>query len=277
MDLYTKNALECSKITTHNYTTSFSLGIRSICRKYRQGIYAIYGFVRTADEIVDTFHEKDKNTLLQSCKKEAFDAIENRVSTNPLIHSFQWVVNKYEIEKEVINDFFCSMEMDLTKTSYNHRQYKEYIYGSAEVIGLMCLRVFCDGDKGKYNQLKDYAQKLGEAMQKVNFLRDFGSDYSERERIYFPEVDFNNFDRNAKKLIEKEIRQDFEMAFAGIKKLNSCTRFGIYLAYCYYFELLKKIESTNAEKLKSKRLRISNFKKLLLFVVCYIRHIFNRI
>ncbi len=277
MDLYTKNALDCSKITTRNYTTSFSLGIRSMAKKYRPGIYAVYGFVRFADEIVDTFHDKDKAVLLEEYKKQAFTAIENRFCTNPLIHSFQWAVNKYGIERKYVNAFFRTMEMDLTMNSYSRKEYHDYIYGSAEVIGLMCLRVFCEGDDNKFEATKEQAKKLGEALQKVNFLRDFGSDYYDRKRVYFPGVDFNNFDRETKRQIETEIRKDFELAVDGIRKLGRSVRLGVYLAYNYYIELLKKIEKSSPEQIKKKRFRISNFRKLLLYINCYIRHKLNRI
>ncbi len=277
MDLYTKNALECSKTTTNSYTTSFSMGIRSMCKKYRPGIYAIYGFVRFADEIVDTFHDKDKASFLSLYKQKAFEAIECRFSTNPLIHSFQWVVNKYSIEKELVSAFFKTMEMDLYKTSYNRSQYQEYIHGSAEVIGLMCLKVFCNGDVKKYNRLEYYARKLGEALQKVNFLRDIGSDYYERKRVYFPGVDFNAFDNESKSQIENEILQDFEQALYGISKLNRCARLGVYLAYCYYLSLFKKIKKTSADQLTKKRLRVGNLLKLYLFFKCYIRNKLNYI
>ncbi len=272
MDLYTKNALECSKTTTHNYTTSFSLGIRSMAKKHRPGIYAVYGFVRFADEIVDTFHDKDKAALLEEFKKHTSEAIEKRFSTNPLIHSFQWVVNKYGIEINHIDAFFHSMEMDLSKKTFSQEEYRDYIYGSAEVIGLMCLRVFCDGEDTKYLEVKEQAQKLGEALQKVNFLRDFGPDYYERKRVYFPGVDFENFDNEAKRDIEKDIWKDFEMAYAGIKKLKRDARLGVYLAYRYYVELLKKIEKANPEQIKSKRFRVNNFRKLLLLINCCIRN-----
>lgn len=275
MDLYTHNALKCSEITTKNYSTSFSTGVRILDKKFRAPIYAIYGFVRFADEIVDTFHEQDKEKLLAEFKQQTYDAIEKQMCTNPILHSFQWVVNTYGIEKELIDAFLKSMEMDLYKTSFTLQEYQEYIYGSAEVVGLMCLRVFYRNQEEEYRRLLPAARKLGEAFQKVNFLRDMRSDQHDRGRVYFPEVDFNNFTEETKNKIELEIWNDFQGAFPGIKSLHKEARLGVYLAYRYYLELLKKIQDEDASRLQEKRFRVSNQKKLVLLMKCYLRNKFG--
>jgi phytoene/squalene synthetase len=275
MDLYTHNALKCSEITTKNYSTSFSTGVRILDKKFRAPIYAIYGFVRFADEIVDTFHEQDKEKLLAEFKKQTYEAIEKQMCTNPILHSFQWVVNTYGIEKELIDAFLKSMEMDLYKTSFTLKEYQEYIYGSAEVVGLMCLRVFYQNQEEEYRRLLPAARKLGEAFQKVNFLRDMRSDQHDRGRVYFPEVDFNNFTEETKNKIELEIWNDFQGAFPGIKSLHKEARLGVYLAYRYYLELLKKIQDEDASRLQEKRFRVSNQKKLVLLMKCYLRNKFG--
>ncbi len=277
MDFYTLNALKISKTTTHNYSTSFSMGVWMLNTRYRQAIYAIYGFVRFADEIVDTFHDKDQKTLLKNFSDETYTAIEKGFSTNPILHSFQWAVNKYKIEHEHIDAFLYSMELDLYKDRYNREEYHRYIYGSAEVIGLMCLRVFYDDDDESYEKLKHPARKLGEAFQKVNFLRDMLSDYHERGRVYFPEVDFDNFNEQMKKDIEEEIRLDFKEAYAGIKELRKDIRLGVYLAYKYYLKLLEKIAKAQPDNLLEKRFRISNRRKFLLLGRCYIQNSLNTV
>ncbi len=275
MDFYTGNALKISKTTTLNYSTSFSMGVWMLNKKYRPAIYAIYGFVRFADEIVDTFHDKDQKTLLKNFKEETYLAIKDGFSTNPILHSFQWAVNRYKIEHEHIDAFLYSMELDLFKTRYNRKEYHQYIYGSAEVIGLMCLRVFYDGDDERYKALIHPARKLGEAFQKVNFLRDMLSDYHERGRVYFPEVDFDNFDISMKKDIEAEIKQDFDEAYKGIKLLRKDVRLGVFLAYNYYLKLLEKIENAQPEQLLEKRFRIPNSRKFLLLSRCYTQNTLN--
>jgi len=275
MDLYTKNALKCSEITTKNYSTSFSMGVRILDKKFKAPIYAIYGFVRFADEIVDTFHDQDKEKMLGDFRQQTYDAIAKRVSTNPILHSFQWVVNHYGIEKELIDAFLHSMEMDLHKKTFSLKEYQEYIYGSAEVVGLMCLRVFYRGEDEEYRRLLPPARKLGEAFQKVNFLRDMRSDQHERGRVYFPEVDFDNFSEENKSQIEGEIWEDFQGAFPGIKSLHKEARLGVYLAYRYYLELLKKIQNENAGRLRETRFRVSNHKKILLLIKCYLRNKFG--
>jgi 15-cis-phytoene synthase len=275
MDLYTRNALECSEITTKNYSTSFSMGVRILDKKFRAPIYAIYGFVRFADEIVDTFHDQDKQQLLSDFKVQTYNAIEQKVCTNPILHSFQWVVNNYGIERSLIDAFLKSMEMDLYKNTFSLEEYKEYIYGSAEVVGLMCLRVFYKDQEDEYQRLLPAARKLGEAFQKVNFLRDMRSDQLERGRVYFPEVDFNNFTKETKDKIELDIWDDFQGAFPGIKLLHKEARLGVYLAYRYYLELLKKIQEEEPDRLQEKRFRVSSQKKLLLLLKCFLRNKFG--
>lgn len=274
MDLYTRNALQCSKSTTLNYSTSFSLGVWMLDKKFRPAIYAIYAFVRFADEIVDTFFEQDREKLLKSYAENACKAIEEGFSTNPVLHSFQWAVNKYNIEHELIEAFFYSMTMDLHKKTFSRDEYQRYIYGSAEVVGLMCLKVFCYNDDETYNKLAYPARKLGEALQKVNFLRDMKSDFHDRGRVYFPDVSFEVFDDKAKKAIEAEIAQDFKEAYKGIQVMKKNVRLGVLLAYSYYIKLFKKIRRKPPEELIEKRMRISNLRKLTLLIRCYVKHIF---
>ena len=265
IELYNKTSLDCSKIITKNYSTSFSLGIKSLSSSIHKPIYAIYGFVRFADEIVDTFHDHDKETIFSVFKKDTKEAIKNKFSTNPILHSFQMVVHEFEIDKNLIDAFLKSMHMDITKTTYSESEYKEYIYGSAEVIGLMCLKVFCN-NKNQYDELKNYAISLGSAFQKINFLRDIKSDYDERGRIYFPGIDFNNFNESDKKSIEENINIDFNNALTGIKKLPKKAKRGVFLAYTYYKELFSKIKNIRASKLKNSRIRISNFYKFIFYL-----------
>ncbi|MFP4288562.1 MAG: phytoene/squalene synthase family protein [Bacteroidales bacterium] len=277
MDFYTLNALKCSKTTTLNYSTSFSMGVWMLQKQFRPAIYAIYGFVRFADEIVDTFHTQDQKELLNQFKNDTYDAIEKQFSTNPILHSFQWAVNKYRIDHELIDAFLYSMELDLYKNTYNREEYHQYIYGSAEVVGLMCLRVFYEGNDQGYQNLVHPARKLGEAFQKVNFLRDMLSDYHERGRVYFPEVDFKNFDQKMKQDIEDEIDNDFAEAYKGIKKLNKESRLGVYVAYSYYLKLLKKIRTAPPDKLLEKRFRVPNSTKIFLLVKCFAKHKINAV
>lgn len=277
MDLYTKTSLGCSRLTTKRYSTSFSLGIGIFDRKYHTPIYAVYGFVRFADEIVDTFHDQDQQKLLARFKAETFEAINLRFSTNPILQSFQWVVNEYRIDPGLIEGFLHSMEMDLTKKSFTEEEYKRYIYGSAEVIGAMCLRIFYKGDDQRYSDLLPAAQKLGSAFQKVNFLRDIKDDYENRGRIYFPATDFNNFRTHRKKEIEADIRKDFEEALIGTRKLHPGVRNGVYLAFRYYLELLKKIERTPAEEILQRRFRVSDRQKLVLLVKAWLRNRIGKI
>jgi len=275
MDFYTANALKISKTTTMNYSTSFSMGVWMLNKKYRPAIYAIYGFVRFADEIVDTFHDQDQKALLKTFSEETYEAIEKGFSTNPILHSFQWAVNKFSIEREHIEAFLYSMELDLYKNTYTREEYHRYIYGSAEVVGLMCLRVFYHGEDETYQKLIHPARKLGEAFQKVNFLRDMLSDYHERGRVYFPEVDFDHFDVQMKKDIEDEIKRDFDEAYAGIRLLRKDIRLGVYLAYNYYLKLLEKIKKAQPDDLLEKRFRIPNRRKFMLLGRCYVENTLN--
>ncbi len=273
--LFDKTTFQCSKVITQCYSTSFTLGIKALHKKYHAPIYAIYGFVRYADEIVDTFHQHDKSLLLNEFKENTYKAIDKKISLNPVLHAFQKVVHAYQIEKELIAAFLKSMEMDLHQQVYNKDLYEEYIYGSAEVVGLMCLRIFCEGDDAQYQSLKAPARKLGAAFQKVNFLRDIKSDYLERGRVYFPGVNFEHFTANEKEKIEQDIQQDFNAAYQGILKLPSGAKMGVYLAYVYYLNLFKKIKNCPSSRIAKERIRIPNERKLALFVQTYFRYRFN--
>ncbi len=277
MDLFSRTAFDCSELITKAYSTSFSLGIRTLNKKYHGPIYAIYGFVRYADEIVDTFHDHDKQDLLKRFKADTYQAIEEKISLNPVLHSFQQIVNEYQIDTKLIDAFLYSMEMDLDKKSYKDEDYKTYIYGSAEVVGLMCLKVFCDGDEAEYQKLLTPARHLGSAFQKVNFLRDIKSDFDERGRVYFPDVDFNNFTSEDKKAIEKDIKADFKASLIGIKALPKDARAGVYLAYIYYTALFKKITGLSHTRIKTERIRVPDLNKLLLLIRCYFLHKLNMI
>ena len=266
--LYKEVSFSCSELITKSYSTSFSLGINTLHKSIHKPIYAIYGFVRFADEIVDTFHNLDKEKVLNKFEGDTYDAIKNRFSTNPVLHSFQSVVNKYKIKKDHIEAFLKSMRMDLSMKVFNKKSYKEYIYGSAEVVGLMCLKVFCD--ENEYQKLEKYAISLGSAFQKVNFLRDIKSDFEERGRIYFPGVKFETFSEVDKKSIEKDIVKDFNNAIVGIKMLPSLAKSGVYLSYKYYLELLDKIKSKDFSTIKTERVRVSNTKKFMIFVGTYL-------
>jgi phytoene/squalene synthetase len=275
--LYDHSTLVCSKQITRMYSTSFSLGIRAFSKKFHLPIYGIYGFVRYADEIVDTFHEHDKKKLLEEFKAETFLAIERKLSLNPVLHAFQLVVNEYGIEKELIDAFLKSMEMDLYDIQYNTNLYNEYIYGSAEVVGLMCLRVFCKDNQQQYQSLVAPARALGAAFQKINFLRDIKSDYQERGRTYFPEIDFKNFTNEDKIKIEKDIKADFDHGFEGIKLLPKGAKLGVYIAYVYYLQLFKKIQSASAAQILHERIRVADNQKLALLCSSYFKFQFNAI
>lgn len=274
-ELFNTTALQCSKLITTKYSTSFSLGIKVLAEEYRMPVYAIYGFVRYADEIVDTFHNYDKKGLLARFTHDTYQAIEEGISLNPVLQSFQLVVNKYRIERPLIEAFLKSMEMDLYKESYDNTGYEEYIYGSAEVVGLMCLRVFCEGDETEYQKLKPSACRFGSAFQKVNFLRDIQSDFKERKRTYFPDVDFEAFSERQKSEIELSIHKDFEHAYEGIKQLPKGARLGVYLAYIYYKKLLQKIQATPSSKIQNERIRITDKHKLALLFQTYVKHRLN--
>ena len=251
----------CSKVTTERYSTSFSSAIRLLNESIQTPIYNIYGFVRFADEIVDTFHDHDKYYLLAQFRKDTYDAIERGISLNPILHSFQLTVNEYNIDHALIEAFFRSMEFDLDKNAYDQVGYEEYIYGSAEVVGLMCLYVFCDGNSVEFENLKPYARSLGAAFQKVNFLRDVKADYLHLNRIYFPGVDFNHFTPVMKQQIEDDIAKDFRHAYEGIIRLPLKARFGVYLAYKYYLSLFKKIKKVQPQHILEERIRIPNYAK----------------
>ena len=275
MELFDKTAFECSKLITENYSTSFTLGIKTLDRKFHLPIYGIYGFVRFADEIVDTFHDFDKKTLLKRFREDTFQAISEKISLNPVLQSFQLVVNKYKIEHELIEAFLHSMEMDLYETNYDENSYKKYIYGSAEVVGLMCLRVFCEGNEQQYEVLKNGARSLGSAFQKVNFLRDLKSDFTERGRVYFPEIDFNNFSEKEKRLIEADIQKDFDAAFQGIIRLPIGAKKGVHLAYVYYLKLFEKIKKLPASQIQQERIRVNDGMKLALLAKTYLQNSFG--
>ncbi|MDI9865371.1 phytoene/squalene synthase family protein [Flectobacillus sp. DC10W] len=275
MDLYNTTTFECSKLITEYYSTSFTLGIKTLDKRFHFPIYAIYGFVRYADEIVDTFHGFDKKALLNTFTTDTFKAIEDKISLNPVIHSFQMVVNEYQIDHDLIRAFLHSMEMDLYQSEYNQVGYEEYIYGSAEVVGLMCLRVFCEGNNEMYQALKDDARSLGSAFQKVNFLRDIKSDFQERGRTYFPNVDFTNFTLKDKQLIEDDIQADFDAAYRGIMNLPKGAKAGVYLAYKYYLRLFDKIKGCPASKIQNERIRVPDFQKVALLAKTYFQFRLN--
>jgi phytoene/squalene synthetase len=266
---------EMSQLTTKRYSTSFSLGISFLHKDLHQPIYAIYGFVRFADEIVDSFHDFDKEALLADFKQQTYAAIEQGISLNPILNSFQWAVNAFQIPFELIETFLQSMEMDLDKKSYDVGKYEQYILGSAEVVGLMCLKVFVNGDETEYNRLKPAAMKLGSAFQKINFLRDLKADYQELGRTYFPQIDLNAFNTSVKKEIEADIEIDFQLGYEGIKQLPKDARFGVYMAYIYYYKLFKKIKTATADTILNERVRIPNNKKYRLFLTSYVRHNLN--
>lgn len=275
--LYDQVALRCSKLTTRAYSTSFSLGILCLHKELRNPIYSIYGFVRFADEIVDTFHEYNKRELLERFKTETYKALEDGISLNPILHSFQATVKQYNIDRPSIDLFLRSMEMDLELKSYDSDGLKQYILGSAEVVGLMCLRVFVKGDDKLYHQLKPYAMSLGSAFQKINFLRDLQADYIHMGRSYFPDLDLDQFNEEKKKEIEESIRHDFDEGLKGIKMLPRSSRFGVYVAYVYYLALFNKIKNTPCERVLESRIRIRNRHKATLLAYSYVKHQLNLI
>lgn len=276
-DLFDMISKKSSKMTTVMYSTSFSMGIRFFSKRFHDPIYAIYGFVRFADEIVDTFHDFDKEKLLANFKRDTYTAVEDKISLNPILNNFQWAVNKYKIETELIDTFLRSMEMDLYKEDYDRKGYEEYILGSAEVVGLMCLSVFCEGDENMYNELKPSAMKLGAAFQKINFLRDLNHDYNGLGRSYFPGIEISKFDEATKSKIETEIDADFQAGLEGIRKLPDGARFGVYVAHVYFYALFKKIRKYPAERLLKERIRIPNGTKYTLLVSAYLKDKLNRI
>ncbi|MFV0172235.1 phytoene/squalene synthase family protein [Empedobacter falsenii] len=270
--LFDELSYSVSKMTTQKYSTSFSLGILALKPSIRSAIYAIYGYVRLADEIVDSFHGYNKEKLLKRLRKETLYALNERISLNPILQSFQETVNYYKIDKELIDQFLSSMEMDLQQIEYDSDLYKTYILGSAEVVGLMCLQVFTDGNKDKYAELKPYAMKLGSAFQKINFLRDLKDDYQILGRTYFPNVDMAVFDNHIKCQIEKEIEEEFKEALIGIKKLPNSSMFGVYLAYKYYISLFRKIKRKKSSEILNNRVRVSNPQKIVVAFKSYVRY-----
>ena len=270
--LFTETSRACSKLITQRYSTSFTLGIRTLDRRFHLPVYAVYGFVRWADEIVDTFHDHDKAALLADFRRQTDEALANRLSLNPVLHAFQDVVHEYGIDREFIDAFLRSMEMDLEDQNYHPELYQEYIYGSAEVVGLMCLRVFCEGDAALFDHLREPARRLGAAFQKVNFLRDIRSDYQDRGRVYFPGVQYEQFDDAVKRGIEADIRDDFEAGYAGIVQLPRAARLGVYLAYVYYLKLFHKIRQLPAARILGERVRVPDNTKLLLLLGSYFRY-----
>jgi len=273
--LFDNVSYQVSKITTKTYSTSFSLGILTLHKSIRQPIYNIYGFVRFADEIVDSFHNYDKSKLFNKFKQDTFLAIEDKISLNPILNSFQETVNTYNIDLSLINNFLDSMEMDLSEKIYNEENYNNYIYGSAEVVGLMCLKVFVNGNENLYNNLRPSARSLGSAFQKVNFLRDANIDYSSLGRTYFPDVQMNNFSQADKLKIEKNIEIDFENALVGIKMLPRFSRGGVYLSYIYYYHLFRKIKSLPSSKVLEERIRIANIEKMFLMFKSILKNQLN--
>ncbi|QEM09949.1 phytoene/squalene synthase family protein [Mucilaginibacter rubeus] len=265
----------CSKLTTRRYSTSFALGIRFLDKELHEPIYAIYGFVRLADEIVDSFHDYNKQQLLEQFSKDCFQAISDKISLNPILNAFQRTVADYRIDHRLIRQFLDSMEMDLEKQTYDQGQYETYILGSAEVVGLMCLHVFTGGDAQAFERLKPRAMKLGAAFQKINFLRDIGADYRQLNRSYFPGIDLDNFTEQDKKRIEQDIEADFKEALKGIRDLPGSSRRGVFLAYRYYLQLFSKIRRAGARAIFSKRFRISNGRKLLLLCSTILKHRLN--
>lgn len=271
--LFDEVSFKCSKLVTKNYSTSFSMAVYMLAPSIREAIYSIYGFVRFADEIVDSFHGYDKENLLIDFENEYYKAIKSGISLNPILNSFQQTVKEYNITDDLIQSFLKSMKLDLIKLDYNSKEeYNEYIYGSADVVGLMCLKVFVKGDEARYNQLKDQAMRLGSAFQKVNFLRDLKEDNLVLNRNYFPGLDLKSFDEKSKKAIIAEIEEDFRVAYQGIKKLPLEAKFGVYTAYVYYRKLLKKLAHTPCTEIGNTRIRVSNYSKAGLLAQSFVSY-----
>ena len=275
LKLYDRVCAECSVLTTKAYSTSFSLGIRFLGEQLRQPVYSIYGYVRFADEIVDTFHHKDKPTLFERFKTDTNLALEEGISLNPILHAFQQVFHQYSLDKNHVDLFLQSMEWDLKRADYDRVGFEQYIVGSAEVVGLMCLKVFVNGDQSEYERLRPFAERLGAAFQKINFLRDIKADFQEMGRSYFPNLDMTSFDEQTKSIIEDEIEADFKEAYKGIIELPRSSRLGVYIAYIYYLRLFQKIRSLPSERIMEERIRIPNSRKATLFVGSYLRHSLN--
>lgn len=270
-NLYNKTSFSISRLITRSYSTSFSMSILLLGKKMRDPIYGVYGFVRLADEIVDTYSGNNKRELLENFRQDTHEAIEKRVSLNPVLHAFQQVVHDYRIEIHLVDDFIHSMEMDLEMTKHDRRSYENYIYGSAEVVGLMCLKIFVNGNKEQYEKLKASARSLGAAFQKVNFLRDMKDDFVMRGRTYFPGVDFSRFDETALEKICADIEQDFANAYEGIIALPKESRLGVYTAYTYYLSLFGKIRKMNTRQIREARVRISDYSKITMIAGNYLR------
>ena len=274
-ELFDNVSLKTSKLVTNSYSTSFSLGIRFLNKELHDPIYSIYGFVRFADEIVDTFHQYNKEELLEEFKQETYKSIQRGISLNPILNSFQKVINDFKIDLNLIDTFLKSMEMDLEQKTYDAEGYKNYILGSAEVVGLMCLKVFVKGDEAQYKELTPYAMALGSAFQKINFLRDLHADYQGMGRMYFPNIDLSQLDDETKSALEKDIDLDFDKGLEGIKLLPKNARFGVYVAYIYYRKLLIKIKSMHYKRILEERVSIPNSQKMVLFASSYVKHRFN--
>ena len=275
-ELFDSVSYECSKIVTNSYSTSFSLATRMLSSSIRTHIYNIYGFVRFADEIVDSFHSYNKMELFNRFEESLYLAISNKISLNPILNSFQMTVNLYDIDIDYIKSFMTSMRWDLSKKTYKtEKEYKDYIYGSADVVGLMCLKVFVKGDKRLFEKLKKPAMHLGSAFQKVNFLRDLKSDTENLNRLYFPDVNIDSFDEYSKSKIINEIKEDFKQGKTGIFQLPNESKFGVYTAYKYYLRLLKKLKKTPSTEIKSKRIRVANYQKADVLARSFIRYQFN--
>ena len=276
--LFDTVSYSCSMVVTKSYSTSFSMASKMLSKSIRKDIYNIYGFVRFADEIVDSFHDYDKETLFNNFEKDLELALNNKISLNPILNSFQHTYHKYNIDKHLVDSFMNSMRLDLHKTNYlTDEEYKNYIYGSADVVGLMCLKVFVNGNLEKYNALKNTAMSLGSAFQKVNFLRDLKADYDELNRSYFPNADLSNLNENSKQDIIDDIEKDFAKGLSGIKKLPIEAKFGVFTAYRYYRKLLKKLKATPSEEIMDKRIRISNPMKINLLARSYVKYKLNLI
>ena len=274
--IFDKVSFECSRNVTKSYSTSFSTAVKMLAPSIRQDIYNIYGFVRFADEIVDSFHDYDKADLLQLFEDNLHLALKDKISLNPILNSFQHTVTKYNIPMELIDAFMQSMKLDLVKNEYTTKQeYQEYIYGSADVVGLMCLKVFVKGNDEKYEELKHSAMRLGSAFQKVNFLRDLKADFEDLNRTYFPDTDLNKLDEVSKQKIVDEIEADFKEAYQGILHLPLEAKFGVYTAYVYYKKLLSKLKKTPSAEIKNTRIRVSDYQKLGLFAKCYVTYRLN--
>ncbi|NND15299.1 MAG: phytoene/squalene synthase family protein [Eudoraea sp.] len=268
----------CSKMVTQSYSTSFSLATKMLDTSIRKDIYNIYGFVRFADEIVDTFHDYDKKQLFESFEKDLYTSLEDKISLNPILNSFQDTYHKYGITRDLVEAFMKSMRMDLSKKKYaSIEEYEEYIYGSADVVGLMCLHVFVDGNNEVFEDLKESAMALGSAFQKVNFLRDLKADHDDLNRTYFPNTDLNELDEESKNRIVEEIEEDFQLGYQGIMKLPNKAKFGVYTAYTYYKKLLKKLRNTPSKDIKKKRIRVSDYQKVGLLAKSYVTYKLNMV